>query len=318
MNLTAIATTGAQLCELGPYVPSIDDDGAVAFWAGLAGGESAVFVGRGGGLAAIARAGPGSPLAGIASHPAIAGGQVCFYASDGGLRCWRAGALEVVARPGGALAQVGPLGPTMDAGGRIAYRARLAGGGDAVFAGDERVADTRGEVASFEGLPVATDDGAVVYRATMRDGRHAIVCHRADATSVVAETGGDLVELGRFPAAKHSRDIVCVGRFAGGGGAVLRWRDGRRETVVDTGAGFESFRGALVDGDGGVVFYATPTGGTLGVYAGGARVLGVGDRWRDTSITELALNPVSINRAGQLAVRVALADGAQAILRADR
>src|SRR5690606_11011916 len=74
--------------------------------------------------------------------------------------------------------------------------------------------------------------------------------------------------------------------------------------------------------DGGrVIFYATPRGGRLGIYAGpepaADRVLAVGEPLLGSAVTGFALNPVSINGAGQLAVRVQPADGPQAVLRAD-
>jgi hypothetical protein len=76
-----------------------------------------------------------------------------------------------------------------------------------------------------------------------------------------------------------------------------------------------------VDSAGRVVFYATPRGGAHGIFSGPDptrdRVLAIGDPTLGSTLTDFALNPVSINAHGQLALRVELADGRQAILRAD-
>jgi hypothetical protein len=91
--------------------------------------------------------------------------------------------------------------------------------------------------------------------------------------------------------------------------------------VIDTDSAFEEFRGAIVDDAGRVVLIATPRGGSLGLFAGpdpeADRILALGDPLHGSTIADLAANPVSVNAAGQLAVRVALADGTQLILRAE-
>jgi hypothetical protein len=96
---------------------------------------------------------------------------------------------------------------------------------------------------------------------------------------------------------------------------------GQVACVVDAEAGFESFRGVLINNTGPVAFYATPVGGQLGIYTGPDplrhRVLGLGDTLFGATVADFALNPVSVNEAGQLAIRVALDDGRQFILRGD-
>lgn len=81
-----------------------------------------------------------------------------------------------------------------------------------------------------------------------------------------------------------------------------------------------SYRGVLpADGDR-LVFYATPPGGSIGIYLSASgrvtRLLGIGDPVIGSTVTGFALNPVSINRRGQPAIRLELADGRQAIVRA--
>jgi hypothetical protein len=77
-------------------------------------------------------------------------------------------------------------------------------------------------------------------------------------------------------------------------------------------------RGALVDDEGNVVFFATPKGGALGVYDGAERlIVGVGAPAFGARVVDFALNPASINADGHLALRVALDDGREVIARAD-
>ena len=91
--------------------------------------------------------------------------------------------------------------------------------------------------------------------------------------------------------------------------------------LVGTDGGFASFRGALLNDARELVYYATPIGGELGIYTGPDLehdcLLEVGGKLLDSTVAGFALNPVSINRAGQLAIRVMLGSGRQLILRAD-
>ncbi len=70
-----------------------------------------------------------------------------------------------------------------------------------------------------------------------------------------------------------------------------------------------------------MVRIATPRGGSLGLFAGpepeADRILAVGDPLFGSTVADLASNPVSVNAAGQVAVRARLADGRQLVLRAD-
>jgi hypothetical protein len=100
---------------------------------------------------------------------------------------------------------------------------------------------------------------------------------------------------------------------------VFRAAGGDIEAIVDGGDVFDSIRGTLCTNAGELVFYATPRGGDIGIYRGpGAeRILAVGDALLGSTVTLFVLNPVSINERGQLAIRVELADGRQAVVRAE-
>jgi hypothetical protein len=315
-TLIPIATTGGRFADFEPYVASVDEDGAVAFQATLHDGGSGVYVGRGGAVDAVAET--GTDLAEITSHPDIAGGAVCFYA-----RLEAGGSVVALARDGvtSLLADdPGPLGPTLNSAGVAAYRTSSAvrtGTVDAVTT----IAEIGPVFRSFDGLPVVDDRGAVTFRTERADGTQAICVGDGETTRQVASTGETYAELGRFPhTSRDGTTTAFVATLGDGRSGVVVVEGGSTEVVVDSGAGFESFRGALLDGAGRVVFYATPRAGTLGVYDGPEPhdlVLGIGSQLAGSTVADFALNPVSVNDAGQLTIRVTLVDGRGMIARAD-
>lgn len=326
-TLTTIARTGDRWRDFRPYVASIDREGAVAFQARTTEGGTGVFVREGGETRSVTTNGP---VREVVSHPALArDGSVSFYTrtEDGGgaVVLARGGASRTIAGSGQDLRAIGPLGPTMNDAGVVAFRGDDASGAAGIYLwredGVELVARADGAIAGFEGLPVVTSSGMVVVRLDRADGGHAICVWRAGQPSVVAETGPRFRALGRFPMANEGGCVAFVAERREGGSGVFLSRDGQIETVVDGGEEFESVRGALVDDVGRCVFIATPVGGRMGLYAATpgdpTRLLSVGDSIELGMITELALNPVSINAAGQLALRLALADGAQLVARLD-
>lgn len=327
-ELTAIAgTAGGRFSDFRPYVASIADDGTVAFQAALASGGSGVFSGDGAQLVCHVDPSDGA-VREIVSHPDIVhAGLLSVYAElTSGVRGVYAvggGGLSAVADTSG-YDEIGPLGPTMNDR-SIAFRARTRTGVEGIFIGDAggvtAVAYASERFSAFHGLPVVTGTGTVVFRADLRTGGQGIYRWDEGRVATVAETGGRFAELGLFPAANVGGQIVFGATSFEGAGGIFTAGPGDPATVIDTRARFESFRGALIDDRGTVVFYATPRGGRLGLYAGPDptvdRVLGMGDSYAGSAIAAFVLNPVSINARGQLAIRLELDDGRQLIVRAD-
>src|SRR5438128_111287 len=124
-SLKVIATTGERFSDFAPYVASVNDAATVAFQAGLRGGGTGVFTGSGG---AVAEAAGADLLAGVTSHPDLNGaGDTSFYGElpggDQGVFLLRDGCLQTIADTRGPFASIGPLGPTMNQGGTVAFRA---------------------------------------------------------------------------------------------------------------------------------------------------------------------------------------------------
>lgn len=324
---TVIATTGERFADFAPYVASVNDIGTVAFQAALRHGGTGVFAGGGG---AVAEAAGPSLVGGVTSHPDLNNaGAMSFYGDllggGQGVFLLRDGRLQTVADTRGPFAQIGPLGPTMNEAGTVAFRADLAAGVSGICAGDAStavtVADSEGPWCRFHGLPVINRGGTVVFRGDRQDGVQGIYAALEGSIRTVAESGDRFETLAPFPSISDDESVAFAATLTGGGAGVFTVQEGRTIAILDTDGEFESYRGALITSAGLVVHLATPRGGNLGLFAGpdpeADRILAIGDRLLGSSITELASNPVSVNAAGQVAIRARLADGRQLILRAD-
>ena len=327
-DLVPIADTTDRFLDFAPYVASVNDAGTVAFQATLRGGETGIFTGSGGDVVAVAES-TTSVVRRFCSHPDLDNeGSSCVYgefASGGaGLVVFEGGRGIAVADTRDRFLRIGPLGPTMHDGRRVAFRADLKEGGSGVFVlrggSIELITDTT-RFAGFQGLPVVNGGGAVVFRADLSNGGQGIYMSRGDEVETVIESGRGFRDLGYFPCVNGQGAVVFGATLEGGGSGIFRASGGQVTPVVDTRSGFESFRGALINDADVVYFYATPPGGQLGIYtltdSGPQAVVSIGDPLFDSSIVELALNPVSINNEGQLAIRIRLGSGRQVIVRAD-
>jgi hypothetical protein len=319
-TLRPIAETGSRFRGFGPYVPSLSNEGVVAFQATLADGRTGIYAGDGGPLLEVV--GPGSQGVGeICSHPDInPRGDVCFYAKpgrgNGGVFVARDGALTRVA------GVPGPLGPTMNEAGDVAFRAPAANGVEGIFVRSSDslrlVADTADRFGAFHGLPVINSRGSIVFRADLRSGIQGLYGYSVSGIDPIVETGARFASLGSFPTLNDAGCVAFCATCTDGTKGVFAVDDAGIRTLIDSRGAFESFRGVLLNSAGRAVFYATPRGGRLGIWSGPTtRVLSLADPLYNSVVEDFALNPVSINGAGQLGVRVRLADGRQVIVRAD-
>ncbi len=324
-----IADNTKDLATFAPYVPTVDAAGAVFFQATLKDGTSAVLAGDGDGLRTVV-ATRGSSLREVVSHPAVSSsGTVTFYADDpmgerGAYSAHQGVVRRLATDDGLALRNVGPLGPTMNETGWIAFRTNGPEGRQRVCLAANghvtTIAETGVLFAAFHGLPLATRDG-VVFRGDLHDGTQTICASHAGELRIVSDTRGSLRSIGRFPSANQGGTTVFTGELAdGSGGIFTAGTDGHVALVPFAWRG--TLRGALVDGRGRVVFYGSPDGGRLGIFdgedPGNSPILTFGDSLQGSTVADFALNPVSVNESGQLALRVSLTDGRELVLRATR
>ena len=327
-SLTTIAESGQRFRDFRPYVAAINDDGLVAFQATLARGETGIFVGRGGPVTTLCES--GGNLRSIDSHPDIdASGRCCSYGTD---RSGRRGVFMLTdGRPELLADDAGPLGPTINSRGDIAFRSAVPGGVAGIrIARDNTIstiADTR-HFAAFHGIPVVNSSGQVAFRADLAPDRAVIMLATPPASnspidphilSTIATADDDLASLGSFPALDDTGTVAFAAVLQSGRSGIFSVSQGRRSLLLETGDAFESCRGVLLGPT--PIFFATPRGGTLGIFTGPDpktdELLRIGSPFMGSAVADFALNSVSINRSGQLALRIALADGRQFILRAD-
>lgn len=326
-RLTLVAETDGERLDFGPYAPAIGDDGTVAFTATDPDGRARVFLASDGRIRSATDL--TAPDLTAISHPDLnARGDRCAYVEDrSGRRALvrRIGnEVQTVASVENGFADVGPLGPTVNDGGAIAFRASRSPGTEGVYltkgGAVTVVAEAGDRFARFEGLPVVLEGGDVVFRAERRDGVQGIYVGSGEGTETSMETGAQFASLGRFPAVNRQGDVAFAAEDAHGEGRIVVRSQRGTEEVVSGGA-FASYRGALIGDDGAVLFFATPIGGSLGVYAGPNpethRVLEIGQPLFGALVEDFALNAVSLNRRGQVAIRIRLDDGRQCIAVAD-
>jgi hypothetical protein len=265
----------------------------------------------------------------VISHPDLNdAGEVSFYADEPGggqaVLLLRGGELHTIAQTGAGFAGIGPLGPTMNEGGMVAFRANRTRRRAGIFLGDTTsvamVAETGRDWRRFHGLPVVDGD-MIVFRADRQDGQQGIYAARAGSISPVAESGEQFISLGFFPTANRHGTVAFTATLRDGSQGAFVADKGQVTRIADPSGAFGAFRGALITDAGAVVLIATPHGGQLGLFAGPDpnenRILGLGDALLGSSVADFAANPVSVNAAGQTAIRAALADGRELILRAD-
>lgn len=329
-TLTLIATNDGHFVDFAPYVASITDQGVVAFQATLADGHSGVFLSDGAAISDVAvTTAVESPVQRFASHPDInQAGVLSVYAElKGGEEALLlyAGGQMAVTGVQDSFKGIGPLGPTMNEAGEVAFRGTLSGGEAAILLrhtqGLSMLAAVGEGYRSFEGLPVVNKAAQVAFRADLQDGRQGVFLHDGITCQPVALIGERFAEIARFPILNDQGTVAFAATHATDGPGLYAATAGALSCLTEGVTGFESFRGVLINSAGLVAFYGTPVGGQLGIYTGPDavqhRLLGLGDTLFDGEITDLALNPVSVNEKGQLAIRIALGDGRQFILRAD-
>jgi len=322
-EFTPIASTGDRFTDFVPYVPAVNNLGVVAFQATLRAGGSGVFAGSGGQLSSITVV-PMDSVRDVCSHPDIDDrGSACYYANLTSGR--RAVVLVRDGRISTLVGNAGPLGPTINEHGTMAYRTGAESEATGIFTRSDGLVTpiaATGEVFSaFLGLPVINGRGRVAFRADLASGGQGVYTGDGGPPVVVAQTGRIFSDLGQFPVMDDAGSVAFCASLAGGGSGVFVASAGDIETIIDTSGAFESFRGVLLAEEGGLIFYATPRGGKLGVFCGPDPerdcLLSVGAPFLGSTVVDFALNPVSINRVGQIAIRVKLANNEQFVLRAD-
>jgi hypothetical protein len=321
---SATAAHGMHVQAFGPYVPSVNSRGVVAYQATLASGRTIIVASDGTASTVLVPRAATSLESALESHPDLNdAGDYCAYGRLGASTHMVTGA-GVVRIEGG----VGPLGPTINARGDIGFRGYDAVGAETIGIVAEgcvlTLAKTGHQWRAFHGLPVVTEAFAVVFRAESHAGLHVLCMSTPSETRILVDTSLEntalqsFSALGLFPSVNARGVIAFAGIARSGEAGIYTWSEGNFQ-VVTSGSAFSSYRGALIDDAGRVLFFATSQEGALGIYAAhGAechRLLAVGDGLAGSIVTEFAANPVSLSGDGIFAARIGLADGRELIAR---
>src|SRR5262249_37665650 len=130
------------------------------------------------------------------------------------------------------------------------------------------IADTSGPFTAFHGLPVINLHGSIAFRADLRDGGQGIFTSSGGDPVCVAGNRGLFSELGLFPSMNSRGAVAFAATLRDGGPGIFVAANGSIETAIDSSAGFEHFRGAVINEAGTIIFFATPKRGALGIYCG--------------------------------------------------
>lgn len=328
-GFTIIAETGDRFIDFSPYVASINNKGTVAFQAESANGITGIYSGDGVSLNIISES-AGSKFKKFYSHPDINDNEeYCFYAElntgTQGVFLLKNNETVTLTETDTIFKSIGPLGPTMNEEGGVAFRADLNSGNSGVFIGSNKgvrkIADTGTKFNDFFGLPVINDSGTVAFRALMKNGVQGIFASNDESYQVITDTKSEFTDFGRFTGVNDAGTFVFNASLKNGNSGIFTISNGIKITIADTANGFESFRSALINNSGNIIFYAVPREGKEGIFKGNDpvndKIISLGDTMFDSPVTELALNPVSLNDNDQIALRIKLEDSRQMIVRAD-
>ena len=328
-GFTIIAETGDRFIDFSPYVASINNKGTVAFQAESANGITGIYSGDGVSLNTVIES-AGNEFKNFYSHPDINDNEeYCFYAELNtgaqGIFLLKNNETVTLTETDTIFKSIGPLGPTMNEEGGVAIRADLNSGKSGVFIGSnkgvKKIADTETKFNDFFGLPVINDSGTVVFRATMKNGVQGICKSIDDSYEVIADTDGEFADFGRFTDLNDIGKVVFNAVKKNGSSGIYTLFKGELNTIAETSDGFESFRIALINNSGKIIFYGVTKEGREGIFRGndtsGDKIISINDKLFDSTVTETAFNPVSLNNNDQLALRIKLENKHQMIVRVD-
>ena len=328
-EFTIIAETADRFIDFSPYVASINNNGIISFQAESANGITGIYSGDGKSLNIIIKSAE-SKFKKIYSHPDINNAsEYCFYAEQNsgseGVFLYRNNDTASLADTDSIFKSIGPLGPVMNEAGEVAFRADLNTGHSGIFicnsSGVSKIADTESMFAEFSGLPVINSEGTVAFSAAMKNHVKGICKSNDGSYEVIADTGNEFTDFGRFADINDAGIIVFTALNINGSPGIFTYYNREINSVAETADGFESFRIALINNSGNIIFYGVTKEGKEGVFKGNDpaedMIISLKDNLFDSPVSEIVFNPVSLNDKGQIALRIKLENDHQLILRAE-
>lgn len=219
--------------------------------------------------------------------------------------------------------------PCVNANGLVAFGAAKGPTLRGLYVSDGENTTPIAETASpgkFYHTPDINDEGRVAYRCTYPSGDVAIYLSRPGPDELIAYSAFDPWVSLSYPSVNDNGIVAFVATADYGAGlvkGVYHGSNGDVIPIVETGGPFASFGEAVsINNFGGVVFSATLTDGTKGLFTGydpvAHRVIAVGDELDGSTLVNLRFRSSrGINDRGQIVFRAQLADGRSGIYRAD-
>ncbi len=247
--------------DLGPWVPSVNEAGQVAFTSTQADGSTVVHRLTGDGFDPVS-AGAASWI----SHPEIdARGHIVAYARypDGrtALLHHDGQSPTTLTESGDGWAAIGPAGPTWER--DIAFRATGTDGTDGFFVWrNGHVSRAAHTLTEPQGLPVVNRPGDVIVRG--REGGRSVVRLVCEGSSQIVFDEHEHGDLGAFPGLANDGLMGCPATTSGRGTYLLR--DGSDVYAAFPPGRLGAIRGGLLVSGGLLAVYATPPDGALGIY----------------------------------------------------
>lgn len=328
-EFTIIAETGDQFIDFSPYVASINNKGIIAFQAESANGNTGIYTGDGVSLNTVIDS-AGTDFKYFYSHPDINDkDEYCFYAelNSGSQEIFLYKNNETVslAETDAIFKSIGPLGPEMNEKDAVAFRADMNSGYKGIFIfnsyGVSKIADTEFMFENFFGLPVINQKGTVLFRAKMKNNIDCICRSINSSLEVFTNENTEFADFGRFTDTNNLGKVVFNAVKKNGTSGIYTLFNGEITAEVETENGFELLRTALINNSSNIVFYGITKEGKEGLFKGNDPsvdlIISLNDNLFDSTVVELAFNPVSMNDKDQIALRMKLENNHQLILRAD-
>ena len=304
---------------------SINNSGMVAFAA-----QNGVFVGSGGGLTTITSNFPSSYLSGTVDINSA--GEVAFQYDYNGVFKSSGGLVSTIADTSMGFSDFGGH-PTINDAGVVAFNGYGVNSG--IFTGDggalTTIADTSGPFWGVTG-PSINSNGLVSFKGYLEDGGEGIYTGSGGAITTIASTSSTFVgNFGGGPAVNDSGTVAFKSRLEGGPpwiDGVFTGSGGSISYIADNSGPFYAIDSNPSINNSGMVAFKARTnvsvpGGWLeeGIFVGSDpildKVIGTGDLLDGSTVLSILSFYDGLNDLGQIAFAVTLADGRDAIFRAD-
>ena len=170
-------------------------------------------------------------------------------------------------------------------------------------------------------LPAINDGGTVAFNASLDAGGSGIFTGDGLEISTIADTSG-IFSYFSSPTINDGGTVAFNAGLDTGGSGIFTSNVQEISTIADTSGLFDSFLSDVAFNESGkVAFEANLDNGINGIFTSANpltdQVIALGDRLGNSTVTDLDITRQGLNDSGQISFTATLADGTQAVYRAD-